>query len=140
MPMISRFGLLDSISGDPGPRKEVEALMRIRRLLGAVVALLLLYSASPLVAQQRGTTGQPAPQTPRPPDPDTVALVQMVDAAIVKAPAAQAEDTRQGDIVLNWEAAHFIKGQNGVYVPFTLTFDPASVRTSEVALYIRAVQ
>ena len=114
--------------------------MRIRRLLGAVLAHMLLYSAGPLVAQQRGTTAQPAPQTPRPPDPDTVALVQMVDAAIVKMPTTQAEDTRQGDIVLNWAAAHFIKGQNGVYVPFTLAFDPSSVRTSEVALYIRAVQ
>jgi hypothetical protein len=33
-----------------------------------------------------------------------------------------------------------IRGQNGVYVPFTVTFDPASVRTSELGIYVRAVE
>ena len=43
-------------------------------------------------------------------------------------------------LTLKWDSAHFIKGQNGVYVPFTLTFDPASIRTSDVSIYVRAVE
>ena len=100
----------------------------MRQLPGLVVALALFLSAAPAVAQ-RGNTSQPAPA--RTPDPDTVALVQLVDAAIVAAPGVQAGDTTKGDIILKWESSHFMKGQNGVYIPFTVTFDPSSIRTSE---------
>ena len=109
----------------------------MRQLLGLGVALALFLSAAPAVAQ-RGKATQPAPA--RTPDPDTVALVQLVDAAIVAAPTVQVGDTTKGDIVLKWESAHFIKGQNGVYIPFTVGFDPSSIRTSEVSIYIRAVE
>src|SRR5215510_3222468 len=106
--------------------------MYMRQLLGLGFALALCLSAAPAVAQ-RGNAPQPAPA--RTPDPDTVALVQLVDAAIVAAPTVQAGDTTKGDIVLKWESAHFIKGQNGVYIPFTISFDPSSIRTSEVSIY-----
>ena len=109
----------------------------MRQLPGPVVALALFLSAAPAVAQ-RGSTSQPAPA--RTPDPDTVALVQLVDAAIVAAPSVQVGDTTKGDVVLKWESSHFIKGQNGVYIPFTVTFDPSSIRTSDVSIYIRAVE
>ena len=114
--------------------------MHIRRLLGTGLALALLFSAAPAVAQRSNTNPNP-PQTLRTqPDPDTVALVQLVDAAIVAAPIVQVGDTTVGDIVLKWESAHFIKGQNGVYVPFTISFDPSSIRTSDVGIYVRAVE
>ena len=111
----------------------------MRQLLGPGVALALCLSAAPAVAQ-RGTTSKPAAAPARTPDPDTVALVQLVDAAIVAAPTVQVGDTTKGDVVLKWESAHFIKGQNGVYIPFTVSFDPSSIRTSEVSIYIRAVE
>jgi uncharacterized lipoprotein YbaY len=137
--MIERFGLLDSIS-EPCLRKEVETLMHIRQLLGPALALALCFSAGPALAQRSSTNQNPSP-TPRPaPDPDTVTLVQLVDAAIVAAPNVQVGDTSKGDIPLKWESAHFIKGLNGVYIPFTISFDPSSIRTSDVSLYIRAVE
>jgi hypothetical protein len=111
--------------------------MHIRQLLGPAMALALLFSAGPAVAQ-RGNANQN--QAQKAPDPDTVALVQMVDAAILAAPTVQAGDTAQGEIALKWDSSHLIRGQNGVYVPFTVTFDPASVRTSEVGIYVRAVE
>ena len=110
--------------------------MHIRQLLGPALALALLISAGPAVAQ-RGNNQNPPPKAP---DPDTVALVQMVDAAILAAPAVQVGDSAQGDIALKWESSHLIRGQNGVYVPFTVTFDPSSVRTSELGIYIRAIE
>jgi hypothetical protein len=110
--------------------------MHMRRLSGLATALTLFLFAVPAIAQ-RGNTGQPAARTP---DPDTVALVQLVDAAILAAPTVQTGDTTKGDIALKWESAHFIKGQNGVYVPFTVSFDPSSVKTSEVGIYIRAIE
>jgi len=111
--------------------------MQIRRLPGLVVVLAVFVLAAQAVAQ-RGNSNQP-PARPQP-DPDTVSLVQLVDAAIVAAPTVQVGDTTKGDIALKWDSAHFIKGQNGVYIPFTLTFDPASIRTSDVSIYVRAVE
>jgi hypothetical protein len=105
------------------------------RLLGLGLALALCLSAAPVIAQR----GSNQPQRPQP-DADTVALVQSVDAAIVASPAAQTADQTQGEIPLKWESAHFIKGQNGVYVPYTIAFDPAAVKTADVAVYIRAVE
>jgi uncharacterized lipoprotein YbaY len=112
--------------------------MNIRRLLAPVLALGLCVSTGTALAQ-RSSTNQ-TPPTARPaPDPDTVTLVQLVDAAIVAAPTVQAGDTSKGDIPLKWESAHLIKGQNGVYIPFTVSFDPSSIRTSDVSIYVRAV-
>lgn len=111
--------------------------MHIRRRPWLGAALALVLSAVPTAAQ-RNTN--PPSQARTQPDPDTVALVQLVDAAIVASPTVQIGDTTKGDVALKWESVHFIKGQNGVYVPFAVSFDPASVRTSEVGLYIRAVE
>ena len=111
--------------------------MHIRQVLGPALALALLFFAGPAVAQRANTNQNQAPKAP---DPDTIALVQMVDAAILAAPTVQAGDTMQGDIPLKWDSVHLIRGQNGVYVPFTVTFDPSSVRTSEVGIYIRAIE
>jgi hypothetical protein len=109
--------------------------MLMRRLAALLLSWALLILATPAAAQ-RGQASQPVrPQ----PDPDTVALVQLVDATIVAAPAPRATDQTQGDIAVKWEAAHFIKGQNGSYMPFTVSFDPSLVRSSEIAVYIRAV-
>jgi hypothetical protein len=109
--------------------------MQIHRVSGLVVALALCLSAGPLHAQ-RGNTNQNKPPQP---DPDTIALVQMVDAAILASAAAQPGDRTQGDVPLKWESEHLIKGQNGIYVPFTVAFDSSAIKTSDVALYIRAV-
>ncbi len=112
--------------------------MRVGRLPGLSLALLLCLVAVPTLAHPNQASQ--AAQMPRPqPDPDTVALVQFVDAAIVAAPAVAAGDRTQGDIAIRWDSAHFIKGQNGAYVPFTVSFDPASVRSTDVAVYIRAI-
>jgi hypothetical protein len=113
--------------------------MRVGRLPGFSFALLLCLSAVSISANPANQSSQAA-QTPRPqPDPDTVALVHLVDAAIIAAPAVEAGDRTQGDIPIKWESAHFIKGQNGAYVPFTVSFDPALVRSTDVAVYIRAI-
>ncbi len=108
--------------------------MHIGRFPGFLV-VITLFSA-PLSAQRPQTPAQPSrPQ----PDPDTVALVHLVDAAIVASPTVQATDQTQGEIAIKWDSSHFIKGQNGSYMPFTVTFDPASLRSSDVAIYLRAV-
>jgi hypothetical protein len=112
--------------------------MHIRRLLSLGAALALFLSAVPAAAQRNNSN--PPPQARTQPDPDTVVLVQLVDAAIVASPTVQIGDAAKGDIALKWESAHFIKGQNGVYVPFAVSFDPASVKTSDVGIYIRAVE
>jgi len=111
--------------------------MHIRRLPGLVVALAVFLSGAQAAAQRANSNQQPARTQP---DPDTIALVQLVDASIVAAPTVQAGDTTKGEIALKWDSAHFIKGQNGVYIPFTLTFAPASIRTSEMSIYVRAVE
>lgn len=108
--------------------------MSIRQRLGLTVALAWCLSSLPLGAQ----AGKPQPQQPRQPDPDTVTLVRAVDTAIVDTQAA-AEQATSGELALTWESAHFIRGQNGTYVPFTVRFDAAAVRTSEIAVYIRAI-
>lgn len=113
--------------------------MSIGRLPGSCVALMLWLSAPPAAAQHVDPPSQA--QTPRPqPDPDTVALVQFVDAAIVAAPGLQTSDHTQGDIPLKWESAHFIKGQNGTYIPFSVSFDPSLARSAAVAVYVRAIE
>jgi hypothetical protein len=131
--MINRFGLLDSTLRGILTAEGREAFMYIHRLLGLGLALALCLSAAPVTAQRGGTQ-------PQRPDSDTVALVQAVDAAIVAMPAAQTSDQTQGEIPVKWESAHFIKGQNGVYVPYTISFDPAAVKTTDIAVYIRAVE
>jgi hypothetical protein len=111
--------------------------MHIHRLLGPALALALLFSAGPVLAQRANTNQNQAQKAP---DPDTVALVRMVDAAILAAPGVQDADTAQGDVALKWESSHLIRGQNGVYIPFTVSFDPSSVRTSDIGIYVRAVE
>lgn len=109
--------------------------MHIRRLPGFGVTLaLLLTTGTPAAARD---DQQPSRSQP---DPDTVALVQMVDASIVAEPTGDAADRTRGDIAIKWDSAHFIKGQNGTYIPFTVSIDPSSIRSSNVALYIRAVE
>ena len=112
--------------------------MHIRQLFGPALALTLL-AAGPAFAQRSSTSQTPSSSRPAP-DPDTVALVQLVDADILAAPTVQVDDSSKGDIPLKWESAHFIKGQNGVYIPFTIRFDPSSIRTSDVSIYVRAVE
>src|SRR6185436_5223713 len=112
--------------------------MHIRRLPAVVIALAAVFSAAQAMAQRANSNQPPAARTQ--PDPDTVALVQLVDADIVAVPTVQVGDTAKGEIALKWNSAHFIKGQNGVYIPFTLTFDPASIRTSEISIYVRAIE
>ena len=136
--MIDRFGFLDSIAGTLAVEGS-KALMYIRQLFGPALALTLL-TAGPAFAQRNSTSQIPA-QTSRPaPDPDTVALVQLVDAAILAAPTVQIVDSSKGDVPLKWESAHFIKGQNGVYIPFTISFDPSLIRTSDISIYVRAIE
>ena len=114
--------------------------MRIGRLPGSAFALMLCLSIMPAVAQRANPPSQAA-QTPRPqPDPDTIALVQYVDAALLAAPSPQPTDRSQGDIPLKWESSHFIKGQTGAYIPFTVSFDPALVKSTDVAVYVRAIE
>ena len=111
--------------------------MHIGRLPGFGFTLaLLLTVGNPALARADQSQQPPRPQ----PDADTVALVQMVDASIVAEPTVQAADRNQGDIAIKWESAHFIKGQNGAYIPITVSLDPSSIRSSNVALYIRAVE
>lgn len=111
--------------------------MYTRQLLG-VVTLALLWSGAPAFAQG-GSVAKPGQTSRAQPDPDTIALVQLVDAAIVASPTPQNEDGATGEIPLRWESAHVIRGQNGVYIPFTVSFDAEAIRSSDLALYIRAV-
>jgi hypothetical protein len=131
--------------------------MQIRRVLALGVAIALGATATPALAQ-RNNNNRNQPQQQRPAaDPDTIALVRLVDSAIVTdagaaaapavtststtAPSAGSGDKTQGEIPLKWETNHFVKGQGGItYIPFTVTFDPAAVSTTDVALYIRVVR
>src|SRR5687767_5248591 len=126
------FGIQATRTAEGGRR-----FMHIRRLPGLAVAVAVFLSGAQAAAQRANSNQTPAKTQP---DPDTIALVQLVDAAIVAAPTVQVGDTTKGEIALKWDSSHFIKGQNGVYIPFTLTFDPASIRTSDVGIYVRAIE
>jgi hypothetical protein len=111
--------------------------MQIRRVLGLGVALALLVTAGPALAQRNNNRQQqPQPQQRMPADPDTIALVRLVDGVATGGQPAPA------DIAVTWETNHFVKGQGGItYIPFTLAVDRAALAGSNgaAAVYIRAV-
>jgi len=110
--------------------------MHIRRVVGLGLALALLVSAVPTLAQRNNNNRQQQQQQQQkmPADPDTIALVQLVDAVATGAQPAPS------DITVAWDNNHFVKGQNGVtYIPFTLAVDRAQLPSPTVALYVRIV-
>ncbi len=109
--------------------------MQMRRVVGVGVAVALLLPAVPTSAQRNNNNQQQQQQQQRPPaDPDTIALVRLVDAV------ASNQQPAPADIKLTWESNHFVKGQGGItYIPFTLGIDRAQLATPAVALYIRIV-
>jgi hypothetical protein len=109
--------------------------MLIRRVVGLVVALALLVSAAPMLAQRNNNRDQQQQQQKMPTaDPDTVTLVRLVEAV------ATSQQPAPSDIPLTWESNHFVKGQGGItYIPFTLAIDRSQLSASPVALYIRIV-
>jgi hypothetical protein len=109
--------------------------MTIRRILGLAVALTLV-GAWPALAQRNNNNNRNQQQQQRPQaDPDTVTLVQLVDAV------AAGTQPAPSDIMVAWESNHFVKGQAGItYVPFTLQIDRNALpATGSAAVYIRAV-
>jgi hypothetical protein len=109
--------------------------MHIRRVVGLGVALALLVSAVPMLAQRDNKQQQQQQQKQSgQADPDTVALVRLVEAV------ASAQQPAPADIPLKWESNHFVKGQGGItYVPFTLNIDRSQLAAPGVALYVRIV-
>ena len=109
--------------------------MYIRRVVGLGVTLALLVSAVPTLAQRDNNRQQQQQQQQRgQADPDTVALVRLVEAV------ASGQQPAPTDIPVTWEANHFVKGQSGVtYIPFTLSIDRAQLAAPAVALYVRIV-
>ena len=109
--------------------------MTIRRVLGLGVALALLVSAVPTLAQRNNDNNrnqQQQQQQRAQADPDTIALVRLVDAV------ATGQQPAPTDIPVTWDTNHFVKGQAGItYIPFTLGIDRAQLATPTVALYIR---
>src|SRR5688500_885545 len=111
--------------------------MQIRRVLGLGVAIALLATAGPVQAQRNNNnTQKPQPQRAQTADPDTIALVRLVDAV------ASGQQPAPSDIPVAWESNHFVKGQGGItYIPFTLNIDRAALTAAggATAVYIRAV-
>lgn len=109
--------------------------MQIRRILGCGVALALVASGGPLLAQRNNNNRNQQQQQRQQADPDTIALVQLVDAV------AQGTQPAPSDIAVTWDSNHFVKGQGGItYIPFTITIDRAALPASgAAAVYIRAV-
>jgi hypothetical protein len=110
--------------------------MQIRRVVGLAVALALLVSAVPTLAQRDNNRQQQQqqPQQRMPADPDTVTLVRLVEAV------AAGQQPAPTDIPLTWDSNHFVKGQGGItYIPFTLAIDRAQMAAPGAALYIRIV-
>ena len=111
--------------------------MQIRRVLGLGVAVALLATSGPALAQRNNNNNQkPQPPRSQPADADTIALVRLVDAA------ATGQQPAPTDIPATWESNHFVKGQGGItYIPFTLAIDRAALAATDgaAAVYIRAV-
>ena len=87
--------------------------MHIRQVLRPALALALLFFAGPAVTRSVPT---PVGIRRRRRDPDTIALVQMVDAAISLHRRSRPATLRKA-IFRWWDSVHLIRGQNGVYVP-----------------------
>ena len=112
--------------------------MHIRRVVGLGVALALLASAVPTLAQRNNNRQQQQQQQQQQQrgqaDPDTVTLVRLVEAV------ATGQQPAPTDIPVSWESNHFVKGQAGVtYIPFTLAIDRSQLASPAVALYVRIV-
>lgn len=106
--------------------------MMIRRVLGLSVAIAILVAAVPTLAQRNNNNNRQQQQQKGQADPDTVALVRLVDAV------AMGQQPAPTDIPVTWESNHFVKGQGGVtYIPFTLAVDRAQLTAPPIALYIR---
>src|SRR5687768_16411453 len=120
--------------------REKRGIMHNRRVLPnrhAVItflglALALLASAGSVLAQ-RNNQQKPQPAA-MPADPDTIALVRLVDAV------SMGQQPAPSDIPVNWDSNHFVKGQGGItYIPFTVAVDRAALSAPAAALYIRVV-
>jgi hypothetical protein len=107
--------------------------MHIRRVVGLAVALALLASAVPTLAQRdNNRQQQQQQQQQRQADPDTVTLVRLVEAV------STGQQPAPADIKVAWDSNHFVKGQAGItYIPFTLDVDRSQLASPAVALYIR---
>jgi hypothetical protein len=134
--------------------------MHGRRAIFVSVAVVLFCTAWPVLAQRNNDNNRKQPQRPPQEQQDVQALVNLVDAALmtdtgipVPTPGAQppatpitpkpiafgGQDRSEGDIAVNWQSNHFVKGQSGdTYVPFTLTVDKPKLPNG-AALYIRIV-
>lgn len=110
--------------------------MHVRRVLTLAVAVAALAGVPVLVAGQDGQQPDPREQERQSQrnQRDIQALVQMVDAV------AEGTEPAPTDIVVQWEANHFIRSGDGMtYIPFTLAIDAATLAAPGAALYVRAV-
>ncbi|HLG55791.1 MAG TPA: hypothetical protein VI485_10700 [Vicinamibacterales bacterium] len=136
--------------------------MHGRRSLALCIAAIFISAAPSLIAQRNNDNGKKPPQSTRSPQEqqDIQSLVQLVDNALAadvgvpmtppagnSAPPAPptpttlslgAPDRTQGDIKINWDQNHFVKGQTDTYIPFTLTLDRAKL-AGGAAIYVRVV-
>lgn len=106
--------------------------MQIRRVLALCVALALLLTAGPAVAQKIADQKK-APKRSKAEQQDVNTLVKAVDSVSAGQPAPS-------DITVTWVHNDFVKGQGGVtYIPFTLAIDRSKLASPNAALYVRAV-
>ena len=109
--------------------------MRTRTRLSAVLAACLVAALTVSgSAQQKPEEKKEQKKLDKQERQDFDALVAAVDSVVGGQPAPTAID-------MGWAQNHFIKAmQNKAYVPFTLSFDPATISTPQVALYLRLVK
>jgi hypothetical protein len=137
--------------------------MHGRRSIALCIAAIFISAAPSLIAQRNNDNGKKPPQSTRSPQEqqDIQSLVQLVDNALAadvgvpmtpppagnSAPPAPptptklslgAPDRTQGDIKINWDQNHFVKGQTDTYIPFTLTLERAKL-AGGAAIYVRVV-
>lgn len=108
-------------------------IMQIRRVLALCVALTLLVSAGPVLAQ-RIADQKKQPKRSKAEQMDVETLVKAVDAVSAGQPAPS-------DIAVEWVHNDFVKGQGGItYIPFTLNIDRSKLASPNAALYVRVVE
>jgi hypothetical protein len=102
------------------------------RVLVAPMVLSLL--AAPALAQApTAPSKQSEPKLDAEQRQDAQALVTAVDDVMAGKPAP-------GAVSMKWEQQDFIKAQaDKTYVPFTVSFDPATLKSKSIALYLRVV-